>query len=75
MVILYVCLKKRDPYLKKLERGKFELTPLGKNVMKKYKEKYPSPLLKKEESVDKEKTLENYGRTSNETASTSAEPR
>lgn len=72
-VLYYV--QKSDPYLKKLDRGKFELTPLGKNVMEKYEQKYGSPLLKKDEIIDKEKTLTNYARASSETASTSAEPR
>lgn len=57
-VLYYV--EKSDPYLKKLERGKFELTPLGKNVMEKYKEKYSSPLLKKDDLLEQKKTLENY---------------
>lgn len=58
--VLYV-VEKRDPYLKKLDRGTFELTPLGKNVMENYKEKYGSPLLKKEEnSIEEKKTLANY---------------
>lgn len=58
--VLYV-VEKRDPYLKKLDRGTFELTPLGKNVMEKYKAKYGSPLLKKDEiSIEEKKTLVNY---------------
>lgn len=58
--VLYV-VEKRDPYLKKLDRGTFELTPLGKNVMEKYKEKYGSPLLKKDEiSIEEKKTIANY---------------
>lgn len=62
--VLYV-VEKRDPYLKKLGRGEFELTPLGKNVLKKYVGKYGSPLLKKHEVIEKEKTLENYTHASN----------
>jgi hypothetical protein len=57
--VLYL-VEKRDPYLRKLERGKFELTPLGKNVMKKYQEKYGSPMEIKEASLPSGRTLENY---------------
>lgn len=65
--VLYV-VEKRDPYLKKLDRGKFELTPLGRNVMEKYKKKYGSPSLKEDDSLAKtEKTLQNYTANSNET--------
>jgi len=64
--VLYV-VAKRDPYLKKLDRGKFELTPLGRNVMEKYKKKYSSPSPKEDDSLDKsEKTLQNYADGSKE---------
>lgn len=56
--VLYVVLD-RDPYIKKVSKGLYKLTEVGKKVMEKYKEKYGSPIAKEEEETGK--TLENFG--------------
>lgn len=55
--VLYLVLD-RDPYIKKVSKGLYKLTEVGKKVMAKYKEMYGSPITKEEKTG---KTLENYG--------------
>jgi len=48
--VLYVVLN-RDPYLKKVEKGKYVLTDIGKRVMKRFIEKYGSPIEEEENAT------------------------
>jgi predicted transcriptional regulator len=61
--VLYIVLK-RDPYLREGERGQYYLTEIGKRIMQRYKEKYPSPIHEETETIPKEaensKTLRNF---------------